>query len=416
MQGSHDWRRIYQPVQMMAFDLAIIGAGPSGLCLAKALSGKGLHIALIEQQSPETLSSPLFDGREIALTHHSAKMMKDLDIWRKIDPRAISPLRDAKILNGKSDFSILLSHQLGKHPELGFLISNHLIRKAAFDCIQESMQIHDDIDLFLGQKVVDVKANQNTGLIRLEAGTQVHAKLIVAADSRFSATRRMMGIAAQMHDFGKNMLVCCMTHEKPHHHTAWEWFDYGQTLALLPMNSDPETGQFQSSIVITVDGEQSASLMGLSVGNFSRETTRRFGNRLGEMQLVSTVHSYPLISVYPRRLVAQRFATIGDAAVGMHPVTAHGFNFGLLGVQTLSHEIIKAHQSGLDIGNHELLARYQRKHRIHTRPLFLITRLITDIYTNELPRFKLLRNVALHIGERFMPFKKLIALSLSGSK
>lgn len=406
---------MYQPLQMMTFDLAIIGAGPSGLCLAKALSSKGLHIALIEQQPLETLSNPPFDGREIALTHHSAKMMKDLGVWCKIDPHAISPLRDAKVLNGKSDFSMLLSHQLGKHQELGFLISNHLIRKAAFDCIQGAIRTHSDITLFPGKKVVDVKTNQDVGFIRLEGDTQIKTKLIVAADSRFSATRRMMGIAAQMHDFGKTMLACCMTHEKPHHHTAWEWFDYGQTLALLPMNSDPETGQFRSSIVITVDGEQSTSLMSLSAKDFSREATRRFGNRLGEMQLVSTIHSYPLISVYPNRLVAGRFATIGDAAVGMHPVTAHGFNFGLLGVQALSHEIIKAHQSSLDIGHHELLARYQRKHRIHTRPLFLITRLITDIYTNELPRFKLLRNVALHIGERFMPFKKLIALSLSGS-
>ena len=51
-----------------------------------------------------------------------------------------------------------------------------------------------------------------------------------------------MGIAAHMHDFGKNMLVCAMTFEKPHHFAAWEWFGYGQTLALLPMNPHPVTG------------------------------------------------------------------------------------------------------------------------------------------------------------------------------
>jgi 2-polyprenyl-6-methoxyphenol hydroxylase-like FAD-dependent oxidoreductase len=56
-----------------------------------------------------------------------------------------------------------------------------------------------------------------------------------------------------------------------------------------------------------------------------------------------------LVGVWSRRLVAQRFAVVGDAAVGMHPVTAHGFNLGLRSIDTLSHALIPAHQKGQDI-------------------------------------------------------------------
>ena len=398
----------------MNVDIVIFGSGPSGLCLARALSGQGLTIAVIEQQSLDAISNPAFDGREIALTQSSASAMKDLGLWQLIEPQAISQLRDAKILDGRSQFEMLIPHQLSKYQELGWLISNHVIRKAAYDATQEANDLHHDITLIPGRKVIKVKTNLPMAGVVLDDETEISAKLVVAADNRFSTTRRMMGIAADMHDFGRNMLVCCMTHDAPHEHIAWEWFDYGQTLALLPMNPDPETGRYRSSVVITVASDEAEELMKLSPEEFSRNAKERFGNRLGEMDLVSTIHSYPLVSVYPKRLVGTRFATVGDAAVGMHPVTAHGFNFGLLGVQQLLKEILGAHKVGKDIGDQALLLRYERTHRLKTKPLFLMTRLITEIYTKESPPAKFLRKALLHVSEKLTPFKKSIALSLTG--
>ena len=398
----------------MNVDIVIVGAGPSGLCLARSLSGQGLTIAIVEQQSLKNISNPAFDGREIALTQHSANAMQELGLWERIEPHAISQLRDAKILDGQSQFEMLIPHQLSKFKELGWLISNHLIRKAAFESVQQAIDQSSDITLIADQKVVKVKANDIGAQVTLNNGKEMNARLVVAADNRFSTTRRMMGIGANMHDFGRNMLVCCMTHENPHDHIAWEWFDYGQTLALLPMNPDPASGKFRSSVVITVPSEEADELTQLSPEAFSDDAKRRFAGRLGNMELISTIHSYPLVSVYPSRLVGKRFATVGDAAVGMHPVTAHGFNFGLLGVQTLSKEILSAHQAKQDIGNKALLERYERIHRMKTRPLFFLTRLITEIYTKESPPAKILRKALLHIGERLTPFKRSIAASLTG--
>lgn len=280
----------------MNVDIVIVGAGPSGLCLARSLSGQGLTIAVIEQQSLDAISNPAFDGREIALTQSSASAMKDLGLWQLIEPQAISQLRDAKILDGRSHFEMLIPHQLSKYQELGWLISNHVIRKAAYDATQEANEINHDITLIPGRKVIKVKTSQQMAGVVLDDQTEISAKLVVAADNRFSTTRRMMGIAADMHDFGRNMLVCCMTHDAPHDHIAWEWFDYGQTLALLPMNPDPETGRYRSSVVITVASDEAEELMKLNPEAFSRNAKERFGNRLGEMDLVSTIHSYPQIS------------------------------------------------------------------------------------------------------------------------
>ena len=53
----------------MTYDIAIIGAGTSGLGLAKSLADTGLKIAVIEKQAEEKLANPDYDGREFAITH-----------------------------------------------------------------------------------------------------------------------------------------------------------------------------------------------------------------------------------------------------------------------------------------------------------------------------------------------------------
>jgi 2-polyprenyl-6-methoxyphenol hydroxylase-like FAD-dependent oxidoreductase len=132
------------------------------------------------------------------------------------------------------------------------------------------------------------------------------------------------------------------------------------------------------------------------------------------MHLVSTRHNYPLVAVFPQRLVAQRFATVGDAAVGMHPVTAHGFNFGLLSVEALTQEIATALNTQADIGSASLLQRFEAKQKRATLPLFWMTRLIIEIYTRDSAPAKLARQLILRVSDKLIPFKRSIARSLSG--
>ena len=289
-----------------------------------------------------------------------------------------------------------------------------MIRKAAYQALAQSQALHGDVTLRAGLSVAAVRTGADASQVELSNGETLRARLVVAADSRFSSTRRMMGIPAQMHDFGKNMLVCCMRHDEPHHFAAWEWFDYGQTLALLPMNPDPETQAHRSSVVITLPSDAINHLMQLPPAEFNVQVAQRFKQRLGGMTLESTRHNYPLVSVFPERLVALRFATVGDAAVGMHPVTAHGFNFGLLSVQALTQEIARAQGLGQEIGQMDALMRYERQQTRATLPLFWMTRFIVELYTRESPPAKLMRKVLLHVGDRLTPFKQSIAASLAG--
>lgn len=389
----------------MDVDVAIVGAGPSGLCFASMLADTGLSVCLIEKNNEASLTHPAFDGREIALTQASASLMRELGLWQKIPTEAISVLRDAQVLNGSSLFAMKISHRLSDKPALGYLIANHHIRQAAYLLAKD----HIHVTLLTETQVKSIVPGSAEMRLNLNNDIQVKCRLLVAADSRFSDTRRMMGISASMHDFGKTMMVCTMAHERSHHHVAWEWFDYGQTLALLPMNDQ------QSSVVITLTAQKIAELMALPVADFEREVSLRFQHRLGEMRLISTRHAYPLVTTYPKNFVANRFALIGDAAVGMHPVTAHGFNFGLQSAYSLAAQIQVALKVGKDIAATEVLTAYEKNHRAATKPLFMATHLVAKLFSDDRLPARVVRNIALRVSNRMTPFKRAIAKSLTAN-
>ena len=119
----------------MEFDILVTGAGPAGLCLARALRGSGLRVALVDTQAREALADAAFDGREIALTHHSRAILQRLGIWDRIPDEHIAPLRDALVMNGApgpAQTRMRIGHEHGGEPQLGFLVGNWQIRRAAF--------------------------------------------------------------------------------------------------------------------------------------------------------------------------------------------------------------------------------------------------------------------------------------------
>lgn len=389
----------------MTYDIIIIGAGPAGLSFARSLANSGLRIAIIEKQSREQLAAPEFDGRDIALTHLSVRILKELGVWARFEPDERPGIREARVLDGTSPYALSFDTRRDSIEALGYLVSNHVIRKALY----EEVETLDNVDIFPDLTVKAVSTDAASASIVLSDGQEMESRLIVAADSRFSETRRMVGIAASMLDFGRVCIVCRMEHQKPNNGIAFECFHYGRTLAILPLASN------RSSIVVTAPMHERDLIMGMDDEKFSQDIQDRFNDRHGDMKLVSKRFAYPLVGVHAKKFHAPRFALIGDAAVGMHPVTAHGFNLGLSGQEILAKEVIKAAAAQRDIGRPSLLERYNRKHMLTTRPMFHGTNEIVKFFTDDRAPARLARSVALRLANRFPPIKSAIQHKLTES-
>ncbi len=387
----------------MKKDIVVIGTGPAGLAFARSLAGTGLKVGLVEKLPREALAAPAFDGRDIALTHLSARLLKQLGIWARIPEAEISTIHEAHVLDGVSPYALRFNrHRHGNAP-LGYLVSNHLIRRSAYREVCEL----PDVELLTGTAVTSVQADTSGASVELADNRQIEASLIVAADSRFSASRRMMGISTDMKDFGRVVIVCRMKHERPNRGIAYECFHYGRTLAVLPVAPQ------EASVVITVPTWRAYELMETGEKLFAEDVESQFDSRLGQMELSSERFSYPLVAVHANQFVRARYALVGDAAVGMHPVTAHGFNLGLRGADLLARLIRSAVAGGEDIGTLTLLDRYESRHRRITKPLYLGTNAIVALYTNDAPLPRILRKAVLHFGNRFPPVKRAIVHQLT---
>ncbi|NBC36621.1 5-demethoxyubiquinol-8 5-hydroxylase UbiM [Novosphingobium sp. FSY-8] len=375
---------------MSAFDIVVVGAGPAGLAFVRGLAGSGLRIALIERSSAATLADPPFDGREIALTLRSAETLAAMGAWDRITADDIAPLVQAQVLNGASPFALSFDPTGSAHDRLGNLVPNHAIRRALYQVVAGQ----DGLTLFDNATVVGGGTDADGVWVDLVDGRRLTGRLLVAADSRFSAVRDWLGIGADINRLGKSMLVCRVRHQGDHHGIATEWFDYAQTYAMLPLNGR------MSSAVLTLPSDQINRIAALPLAELSAELTRRYDARLGEMEAVGSPHAYPLATTWAHHFAARRAALIGDAAVGMHPVTAHGFNLGLASADRLAGLVADAAAQGRDIAGNLLLRRYEAGHRIAARPLYVGTNMLVGLYTATHPAARMARHAALRAAAR----------------
>lgn len=386
-------------------DVVIVGAGPAGLAFARSLQGSGLKVALVERQPRQALAEPAFDGREIALTQRSIGLLRDLGVWQALPADAVWPLKAARVLNGASRLALTFAPDAARGGDLGALASNHHIRRALFDLVDGAA----DQTLIAGVGVSAARREGRGFRLDLSDGGRIDARLLVVADSRFSATRDQIGVGVDMNRLGRSMLVCRMAHPVDHGQVAVEWFDHGQTLAALPL------GPGCSSIVTTLSSPEVERLAGLEEAAFEAEMTRRHQGRMGRLRLVSTRHVYPLTTTWSHRFAGPGFALIGDAAVGMHPVTAHGFNLGLRGQASLARVVRAAHAKGRDFAAAGVLAAYDATHRQTCLPFYAATNLTAQLYATETAPARLARTLLLRLGQSVGPARRLVTRSLMAS-
>ena len=90
--------------------------------------------------------------------------------------------------------------------------------------------------------------------------------------------------------------------------------------------------------------------------------------------------------VFPARFSSQRdndarrLALVGDAAHAIHPIAGQGLNLGFRDVAALAQVLVEGARLGLDLGDQQLLARYQRWRSLDSLSVAFATDSLTRIY------------------------------------
>ena len=388
------------------FDILVVGGGPVGLGFASMMAPLGGRIGIIEKQPLEKIAKPADDGREVAVTHRSRGLLEKYGMLSHIPEDAMHILRAARVINGDAPSALEFSPAGSGKGNIGFVIANHHIRQAMYN----TAAAHKNITLMTGETVTGLDITPAYASVTLDRGKTLSAPLVVAADNRFSTLRDMAGVETRKLDFKRLCIVVKIAHSKSHDDVASECFLDGLTLALIPL------GDRAASAVLTLPPDEGKKLLTLDREELAEKIYGWTDGRIGQVRITGEMHNYPLMGVYAKNFAKDRFALLGDAAVGMHPVSAHGFNFGLYGADTLADCLRRAMLSGLDFGKLSVLEEFANIHRRQTRPMYEGINSIVQLYTDDRPAAKLLRKGVMTAGRILKPVQRIIVGNLTRDK
>jgi 2-octaprenyl-6-methoxyphenol hydroxylase len=390
------------------FDVAIAGGGFAGRTLALALAKlapQGFRVALVDAEPLETDRAN--DARALALSAATKNLLSALCLWDAIEPNA-QAIESIEITDSPLD-SALRPHFLGFDAELerngAYLVEYGDLNRV----LGSAVASESAVEVFAPDSVTDFTTGPFRVDAKLRSGKTIEASLLVAADGKRSRLREQAGIKCVGWSYPQSGIVTTVAHERPHHGKAVQHFLPSGPFAILPLKGN------RSSIVWTEDKAEAERIMALDEAAFLEELVKRFGHRLGAIELAGPRQSFPLDMQIARAFVAGRLALIGDAAHVVHPLAGQGLNIGMRDVAALAETIVDAARLGLDIGALPQLERYERWRRFDSAFSAAVMDGLNRLFSNDSAPLRALRDLGLGIVDRAPALKRFFVREAAGA-
>lgn len=391
------------------YDVVISGASAAGLSLALALAQASegeLRIALVDRTWPPQAMSG--DVRAYAISAASRHMLEALGVWNSIAAHA-QPVRRIEITDSRLDAGIrpvVLTYDniTGEGEPATHIVPGSQIVSALADRAAE----FPAIDRFTPSQIESYNVTTSCLTLAFSDGRSMRARLLVSAEGRQSPLREQAGIKMIGWSYEQTGIVTWVAHERPHEATAVQHFLPAGPFAILPLTGD------RSCITWSEQSSEARNILALDEAAFLAEVERRFGGRLGAITMVAPRQSWPLSMHLARSYVSDRFALIGDAAHGVHPIAGQGLNLALRDAAALAEVLIEAARLGLDLGNAEILSRYERWRRFDSAISTATFDGLNRLFSSDNAVVRAARDAGLGLVDRMPVIKQLLVTQAAG--
>jgi 2-octaprenyl-6-methoxyphenol hydroxylase len=255
------------------------------------------------------------------------------------------------------------------------MFENRRLRGALRDCAVAA----ENVTLLMPGRAAEVVRDESGVRVALEDSRVVTAPLLVGAEGRNSPTRQAAQIPLARWSYDHVAIVATITHERAHENGAYEIFYPAGPFAILPMLPG-EDGLDRSAIVWSVHKGDAPAILDLPERAIAAEIATRMGGFLGKVGLAGPRWNYPLGFHHAATITAQRLALAGDAAHGIHPIAGQGLNLGFRDAAALAQVLVEGARLGMDLGDAQLLDRYQRWRSLDTFMVAAATDGLTRLY------------------------------------
>jgi 2-octaprenyl-6-methoxyphenol hydroxylase len=378
------------------YDIAIVGAGPIGLTLAYGFGQAGLRVALLDRVPREVMLKPGHDGRTTALSYSTKQLLNGLGLWSALAADA-EPILDIKVCESRVPVVLDFPHDLIGDEPMGHIVDNRQFRESIALMIDSLPKGRVD---WLCATVEKLETDSAAATLYLKDAEPLRARLLVAADGKFSPLRAQLGIETRSFKYGQTAIVTMIKHEKPHHGVALERFYPAGPFAALPMTDN------RCSIVWSEPDAAARHYLKVDDATFHAALAERIGGYLGEFEVIGGRWNYPLMLQQASAYTAPRTALAGDTAHAIHPIAGQGVNLGMRDVALLLELVVDAARAGQDIGSEVILDVYGRRRFMDAHAMMASTDLLNRLFSNQSKTLKLVRNVGLALFEKIPPLKR----------
>ena len=394
------------------YDIVIAGGNFIGLLLAKTLSylsQDSLKISVIDPTDIKSL--PEDDARAFAISASSKQMLETLGIWSELQAKA-NPITKIEITDSHLETVIRpvfvnFENKTDTGVPSSYILENQYLKKAIITAITE----HKNIDLYPFEKVMSFPSSDKNGHLNVnlqKTKVPLSAKLLVAADGKNSTLRGKANINTVGWDYNQFGIVTKVKHSAPSNQRAFQHFLPSGPFAILPLEEN------LASIVWSEQSDHAKQIMSYDDEAFLNELTKRFGLQLGSIELAGPRKTFPLNLKIARELVAERFALIGDAAHGVHPIAGLGLNMGIRDIAALSEQIIETQRLGMDIGSQVTLQKYSQWRRFDNAVSAFTMDTLNRLFSNDNASVRMIRDVGLGIVDKIPEIKNFFVKEASG--
>ncbi|WP_157215095.1 UbiH/UbiF/VisC/COQ6 family ubiquinone biosynthesis hydroxylase [Flavisphingomonas formosensis] len=380
-------------------DVIILGGGLVGLTLAIALDQYGLSSIVIDPADPSATLARGFDGRASAVSITSWRMLETIGVGAHLEGKGC-PIGSIRVNEGLAPGGLSFEPDADEGP-LGIMFENRQLREA----LRQSVLAAPNVTLMMPARPAHSERTAGGVEVRLQDGRTVSGALLIGAEGRQSPTRDAAGIRLARWSYDHTAMISTVNHAHPHGNIAYEIFYPAGPFAILPL-LPAEDGLNRSAIVWTVKGSEAPAMLGLPERAYAAEIEKRMGGFLGQVTLCSPRSSYPLGFHHAAKITAERLALVGDAAHGIHPIAGQGLNLGFRDAAALVEVLVEGARIGLDAGDAQLLARYERWRSLDTMMVAASTDGLTRLFGIPGRTASLVRRIGLGAVARIAPLKQ----------
>jgi len=378
-------------------DFIIYGGGITADIISIILDSENKQYCIVEENAKKQLEN---SPRSLALSQSSMNLLTYYGI--SFPFQEINEMRVFESgLDGKESKGELI---FNNNEILGYVVKYNDIQKAIL-----KKKKPQKIKLRT-LNVLNVEFNNLSLKVTMSDGNEINANNIIFTKKINIDLLPKLNLSYRKKSYDQKAIVTTLQHKEGHEGIAYQYYDNGKPLALLPLKKSGV--YYKTSLIWSLDDYLADDILA------NDDLTSILNNKLGHLYKTIKIKdepiSFPLNKFLLRGKADKRLIFVGDSIRMMHPMAGQAWNQSLRDISYLADALAESKNLGIDLTSSPSLGLLKRLRKLEGEGMTNSIDFINYIYNLDTSLSKGIRRNLMKVMNSFKPINKLIINEANG--